>query len=125
MAGATLPPSLLSFWELCERSPQWRSLIDALSSRFWAGDEHRAQREGPEGCEQHSVVGGEGQPMGLDPGQQFTGRRRGGRQRIPLGDRPRDTRDFTIVEPANTTCVAVPSAASEDGGLRRRHHRRS
>lgn len=30
--GAALPPSLVSFWELRERSPQWRSLIGALVS---------------------------------------------------------------------------------------------
>jgi hypothetical protein len=28
--GAALPPSLVSFWELCERSLQWRSLVCAL-----------------------------------------------------------------------------------------------
>jgi hypothetical protein len=28
--GAALPPSLVSFWELRERSPQWRSLVGAL-----------------------------------------------------------------------------------------------
>jgi hypothetical protein len=30
--GAALPPSLVSFWELRERSPQWRSLVGALVS---------------------------------------------------------------------------------------------
>jgi hypothetical protein len=28
--GAALPPSLVSFWELRERSPQWRGLVGAL-----------------------------------------------------------------------------------------------
>jgi hypothetical protein len=29
-SGASLPPSLVAFWELRERSPQWRSLVRAL-----------------------------------------------------------------------------------------------
>ncbi|MFH9655589.1 hypothetical protein ACH4MT_32435 [Streptomyces anulatus] len=29
--GATLPPSLIGFWELRGRSPQWRTLFDALT----------------------------------------------------------------------------------------------
>lgn len=30
--GAALPPSLVDFWELRGRSPEWRSLVDALVS---------------------------------------------------------------------------------------------